>query len=54
MVNPIDFWGQSLNVKVTIGIIDKCGVRGDGTLCVVIFYINIYANQYLKKMKIKI
>ena len=24
-------------MKVTIGIIDKCGVRGDATLCVVIF-----------------
>ena len=24
-------------VKVTRGIIDKCGVRGDATLCVVIF-----------------
>ena len=22
-----------------MGIIDKCGVRGDATLCVVIFYI---------------
>ena len=25
-------------MKVTMGIIDKCGVRGDATLCVVIFY----------------
>ena len=24
-------------VKVTMGIIYKCGVRGDATLCVVIF-----------------
>ena len=32
MGNPID-----LEVKVTMGIIDKCGVRGDATLCVVIF-----------------
>ena len=24
-------------MKVTMGIIDKCGVRGDATLCVVIF-----------------
>ena len=37
MVNPIDFGCQSSNVKVTMGIIDKCGVRGDATLCVVIF-----------------
>ena len=25
MVNPIDFGCQSSNVKVTMGIIDKCG-----------------------------
>ena len=37
MVNPIDFGGHSSNVKVTMGIIDKFGVRGDATLCVVIF-----------------
>ena len=24
-------------MKVTMGIIEKCGVRGDATLCVVIF-----------------
>ena len=35
MVNPIDFGGHSS--KVTMVIIDKCGVRGDATLCVVIF-----------------
>ena len=35
MGNPID-----LEVKVTMGIIDKCGVRGDATLCVVIFIEN--------------
>ena len=38
MVNPIDFGGYSSNVKVTMGIIDKLGVRGDATLCVVIFF----------------
>ena len=37
MVNSIDFGGHSSKVKVTMGIIDKCGVRGDATLCVVIF-----------------
>ena len=37
MVNPSDFGGHSSKVKVTMGIIDKCGVRGDATLCVVIF-----------------
>ena len=37
MVNPIDFGGHSSKVKVTRGIIDECGVRGDATLCVVIF-----------------
>ena len=38
MVNPIDFGGHSSKVKVTIVINDKCGVRGDATLCVVIFF----------------
>ena len=37
MVNPIDFGGHSSKVKIMMGIIDKCGVRGDATLCVVIF-----------------
>ena len=31
-----------------MGIIDKCGVRGDATLCVVIFYLRIV---YLKKIQ---
>ena len=39
IVNPIDFGGHSSKVKVMMGIIDKCWVRGDATLCVVIFYI---------------
>ena len=39
MVNPIDFGGHRSKVKVTMAIIDKCGVRGDATLCVVIFLI---------------
>ena len=43
MVNPIDFGGHSSKVKVTMVIIDKCGVRGEATLCVVIFDI-FYAN----------
>ena len=34
MVTPIDFGGHSSKVKVTMGI-DKCGVRGDARLCVV-------------------
>ena len=41
MVNPIDYGGHSSKVKVTIVINDKCGVRGDATLCVVIFYYGI-------------
>ena len=40
MVNPIDFRGHSSKVKVTMGIIDKCGVRGDATLCVFIFKLS--------------
>ena len=38
MVNPIDFLGHSSKVKVTMGIIDKCGVRWDAKLCIVIFF----------------
>ena len=37
MVNSIDFGGHSSKVKVMMGIIDKCGVRGDATFCVMIF-----------------
>ena len=37
MLNPIDFGGHSSKARVTMGIIDKYGVRGDGTLCVVIY-----------------
>ena len=36
MVNP-RFGCHSSKVKVRMGIFDKCGVRGDATLCVVIF-----------------
>ena len=31
-MNPIDFGGHSSKVKVTMGIIDKCGVRWDARL----------------------
>ena len=41
MVNHIDFGGHSSKVKVTMGIIDTCGVRGDATLCVVIFSVGV-------------
>ena len=37
MVNPIALRGHSSKGKVTMGIIDKYGVRGDATLCIVIF-----------------
>ena len=37
MINPFDFGGHSSKVNVTMGIIDKCGVRGDATLRDVIF-----------------
>ena len=45
MVNPIDFGGHNSKVKVMMGIIDKCGVRGDTTLCFVMFnnYLSLYA-----------
>ena len=34
---PYWFGGHSSKVKVMMGIIDKCGLHGDATLCVVIF-----------------
>ena len=36
-MNSIDFGVHMSKVKVKMGIIDKCGVREDATLCVVIF-----------------
>ena len=39
------FGCQSSNEKVTMGIIDKCGVRGDATLCVVIFLLRLEKNK---------
>ena len=44
VVNLIDFGGHSSKVKVTMGIIDKCGVRGDATLCVVMFTFSNVVN----------
>ena len=41
MVNPIDFGGHCSKVKVVMGIIDKFGLRGDATLCVVIFPLGL-------------
>ena len=49
MVNRIDFGGHSSKMKVTMGIIDKCGVCGDATLCVVIFIFKIYFSYHAKK-----
>ena len=43
-VNPIDL--EVTVHRVTMGIIDKCGVRGDATLCVVIFITNIDLQSY--------
>ena len=43
MVNPIYFGGHSTKVKVTMGIIYKCGVRGDATLCIVIFSLRTFS-----------
>ena len=34
-MRPIDFKGQGSKVKVMMGIIVKCGVRGEAMLCVV-------------------
>ena len=49
MVNPIDFGGHNSKVKVTMGIIDKCGVRWDATLCVVIFLVCNFVTEHIKK-----
>ena len=46
-MNSIDFGGYRLKVKVMIGIIDKCGMRGDATLCVVISNIKTDMKSYL-------
>ena len=35
--NSIDCGGHRSNLKVRMGIIDECGVRGDATFCIVIF-----------------
>ena len=38
-MNSIDFGDPRSKVKVTMDIINKCGVRGDATLCVVIYFL---------------
>ena len=48
VVNSIDFGGHSSMVEVMIGIIDKCGVRGDATLCVVIFCWAAFTSPRIK------
>ena len=43
MINPIDFGGHSSKVNVTMGIIDKCGVRGSaGMLRFALLYLHLY------------
>ena len=37
-MSSIDFGGYMSKGKVTIGIIDKCGVRSDASLCVIFFF----------------
>ena len=36
-MNSVDFGGHGAKMKVMMGIIDKYWVRGDATLCVIIF-----------------
>ena len=36
-IGPVDFGGQRIKVKVTMGIIDKFRVHRDATVCVVVF-----------------
>ena len=43
-MNSIDIGGQMSKVKVMKGIIDKCGVRGDATLCVVSYIIQFISH----------
>ena len=52
MVNHIDFGGHISKVRVTstMGIIDICGVRGDATLCVVIFNLNSMPRYFCIKI----
>ena len=45
MVNPIDCGGHGSKVKVTMGIIDKCRMRGDVTLCIFIFLFRMLPIQ---------
>ena len=45
-MNSIDFRGHRSKMKVLRGIIDKCGVCGDATLCVVIFTILIWLDSF--------
>ena len=39
-MNAINFGGHRSKVKVTIGVIDKYGLGGDATFCIVWFYSN--------------
>ena len=47
-----EFRGHRSKVKVTMGIINKCGVRGDGTLFFVIF-CNRYTIPYNYMTRVK-
>ena len=47
-MNSIDFLDHRSKVKVRKGIIDKCGVREDATLRVVIFSLFIAHFHWLK------
>ena len=54
MVNPIDFGGQSSKVKVTMGIIDKFGVRGDATRSKFKVTMDIYGNKLVNTIETKL
>ena len=48
-MTSIEFGGHRAKVKVMKGIIDKCGVRGDATLCIVIFlFCSIPKSNFLR------
>ena len=49
-MNSFDFRGYRSKVKVMMGTIDKCGVRGDVTLSVVIFFQHV--SRYQKRTNI--
>ena len=53
-MNSIDFGGRRSEVKAMIAIIYKCGMRGDATLCVVIFLVQFWRQTAMNHCYIKV